>query len=434
MKKSNKIWTILQFEFLTRVKAKGFIISTLLGPIILILLIAIPTITATLSMGETSKRMAVLDDTGFIGKLLVESDKTKFFLTNKKQEELKKDILSEKLDAYIHIPADVLVNGQVEVYTPGGGGIGLLETVENNLHDIILEKKLLDANADSTLVRFVKEGINVSSIKVTEAGVEKDYTEFYSIFGYFLGFLIYGLMFAYGGIVMRGVIQEKANRIVEILSSSAKPMQIMMGKIFGIGAVGLFQIMIWGVLIIILSLAGSSLLPMFFSNTNPTEIINGATAGMTQSNSNLPFEIPTIPMSVWIAFIFFFFVGYFMYASLFAAIGSAVNQEEDAQQLQMPITMALVIPILFMPVIMGNPDSTLATVLSLIPPFTPILMTARIAATTVPTWQMLLSVGLTLGTLFLSIWIAAKIYRIGILMYGKKPSFKDLIKWLRVSE
>ena len=433
MKRSNKIWTILQFEFLTRVKAKGFIISTLLGPLLLIIFMVVPALVATLSMGETSKRMAVLDDTGYIGKLLVESDKSKFYLTNKTPDVLKKDILSEKLDAYVHIPSNVLETGKVEIYTPGGGGIGLLETVESKLHDIILEKKMRDANADSSLIKFVKEGINVSSIKVTESGVEKDYTEFYSIFGYFLGFLIYGLMFAYGGIVMRGVIQEKANRIVEILSSSAKPMQIMMGKIFGIGAVGLFQILIWGVIILILSLAGSSLLPMFFSNSNPTEMINGAT-GITQTTSNLPFEIPTIPISVWIGFVFFFFVGYFMYASLFAAIGSAVNQEEDAQQLQTPITMGLIIPILFMPVIMGNPDSTLATVLSLIPPFTPILMTARIAATSVPTWQMLLSVALTLGTLLLSIWIAAKIYRIGILMYGKKPSFKDLIKWLRRSE
>ena len=273
MKRSNKIWTILQFEFLTRIKAKGFIISTLLGPLLLIIFMVVPALVATLSIGETSKRMAVLDDTGYIGKLLVESDKSKFYLTNKRPEQLKKDILAEKLDAYVHIPSNVLETGKVEIYTPGGGGIGLLETVENNLHDIILEKKLLDANADSTLIRFVKEGIDVSSIKVTQAGVEKDYTEFYSIFGYFLGFLIYGLMFAYGGIVMRGVIQEKANRIVEILSSSAKPMQIMMGKIFGIGAVGLFQLIIWGVIILVLSLAGSSLLPMFFSNSNPTEAV-----------------------------------------------------------------------------------------------------------------------------------------------------------------
>ena len=433
MKRSNKIWTILQFEFLTRVKAKGFIISTLLGPLLLIIFMVVPALVATLSIGETSKRMAVLDDTGYIGKLLVDSDKSKFYITNKTPEVLKKDILAEKLDAYIHIPSNVLETGKVEIYTPGGGGIGLIETVQSKLHDIVLEKKLLDAKADSSLIKFVEEGINVSTIKVTESGVEKDYTEFYSIFGYFLGFLIYGLMFAYGGIVMRGVIQEKANRIVEILSSSAKPMQIMMGKIFGIGAVGLFQILIWGVIILILSLAGASILPMFISNTNPTEIMNGAT-GIAQTTSNLPFEIPPIPISVWIAFVFFFFVGYFMYAALFAAIGSAVNQEEDAQQLQLPVTMGLIIPILFMPVIMGNPDSTLATVLSLIPPFTPILMTARIAATSVPTWQMLLSIGLTLGTLFLSIWIAAKIYRIGILMYGKKPSFKDLIKWLRMSE
>jgi len=190
-------------------------------------------------------------------------------------------------------------------------------------------------------------------------------------------------------------------------------MQIMMGKIFGIGAVGLFQILIWAVIIIILAIAGASILPMFFSSMNSPEMINGGGANAMQMQGNLPFDIPAIPIGVWIGFLFFFLVGYFMYASLFAAIGSAVNQEEDAQQLQTPVTLALIIPILFMPVIMGNPDGSLATILSLIPPFTPILMTARIAATTVPLWQILLSIALTLATLFLVIWIAAKIYRLG---------------------
>ncbi len=434
MKQSNKTWTIFSFEFLTRIKSKGFIISTILGPLVMLIIIVVPALVASLTMGETSKYFAVLDDTGDIGKLLVASDTSKFFLTSKKPAELKKEILNGKLDAYVHIPANILETGKVEVYTPGGGGIGILETVQSKLQDIIMEKKLQAANADSSLINFVKNGIDVSSVKVTEAGTEKDYTEFYSIFGYMLGILIYGLMFAYGGIVMRGVIQEKANRIVEILSSSARPMQIMMGKIFGIGAVGLFQILIWAVIIIILAIAGASILPMFFSGMNSPEMINGGGANAMQMQGNLPFDIPAIPIGVWIGFLFFFLVGYFMYASLFAAIGSAVNQEEDAQQLQTPVTLALIIPILFMPVIMGNPDGSLATILSLIPPFTPILMTARIAATTVPLWQILLSIALTLATLFLVIWIAAKIYRIGILMYGKKPSFKDLIKWLRLSE
>jgi ABC-2 type transport system permease protein len=155
---------------------------------------------------------------------------------------------------------------------------------------------------------------------------------------------------------------------------------------------------------------------------------------MAAAQSNMPFDIPTIPIGLIIAFLFYFLVGYFMYSTIFAAVGSAVDQESDAANLQQPIIFAIIIPMLFLAPITANPDSTLAVILSLIPFFTPILMTVRIAATDVPLWQIATSVVLTVGTVFLLIWIAAKIYRVGILMYGKKPKLKDLIKWVRLAK
>lgn len=430
MKNSNKIWTIISFEFLTRVKSKGFIISTILGPVFLLAIMIIPGIVASVSMNDTSKHIAVIDETNYIAPKLIKDDPKVFFTTTKNAEELKKELLKGELDAFLIIPKDIYENGEVSVYTPGGGGIGLIEKIDNIVSDVVREKRLMDAGVNEKIIKIVESGVSVKTIKVTEQGTQKDYTEFYSIFGYILGFMIYFLMFMYGAIVMRGVITEKVNRIIEVINSSAKPMEIMMGKIFGIGAVGLLQVLIWVGLLVVISLAGGSIISMF---TNQPQMAN-LPAGTNPQIKGLPFDIPTIPIGVWIAFIFFFLTGYFIYSALFAAVGSAVDQEEDAQQLQTPITLPLIIPILFMPAIMGNPDGVLAIVLSLFPFFSPIIMTARIAATSVPIWQIALSVVLTLSTLFLCIWFASKIYRVGILMYGKKPSFKDLIKWLKLAK
>jgi ABC-2 type transport system permease protein len=431
MKANNKIWTIIQFEFISRIKSKGFIISTLLGPIFLLAMITIPGIVAALSMNDTSKKIAVVDETGIFLEKIIKADDKVFFKSEKNSDALKEDILNGELDAFVYIPKDIETINKVNVFTPGGGGIGYIEKIENVISEVVREKRLADAGVNKSVIELVEKSVEINSVKVTKEGTQKDYTEFYSLFGYVLGFMIYILMFSYGAIVMRGVINEKSNRIIEIINSSAKSIEIMMGKIFGIGAVGLLQVLIWVVLGSIISMSAGSIIPLFMDQPElPAAMMNG----QPQVPQDLPFTIPPIPIGTWIAFLFFFLAGYFLYSSLFAAVGSAVNQEEDAAQLQTPITMPLIIPILFMPAIMGNPDGQLAVILSLIPFFTPILMTARIAATSVPLWQVVLSVVLTLGTLYLSIWIASKIYRIGILMYGKKPTFKDLYKWIKIAK
>jgi len=229
---------------------------------------------------------------------------------------------------------------------------------------------------------------------------------------------------------MRGVMEEKTNRIVEVLASSAKPYDIMMGKILGIGAMGLVQMVFWALLGTAISmLAGTILLKLGLVDPDP------AAMSAMQANDGLPegFTMPSISPWLGVAFVFYFLAGYFIYATLFAAVGSAVDQEQDAQQLQMPITLPIVIPILFIGNVISDPNGTLAVVMSLIPFFTPILMIVRVAAASVPLWQIVLSVILPILTFFGLVWVASRIYRIGIMSYGKKPTFRELAKWVRTT-
>jgi ABC-2 type transport system permease protein len=235
------------------------------------------------------------------------------------------------------------------------------------------------------------------------------------------------MMLSYGGLVQRGVIEEKANRIIEIIASSARPYDIMMGKVIGIGAVGLTQMTIWVILSSLVMMAFGPIMHLI----NP-DVVNPPIAGAAQPGLPGGFDIP--PLSPWLGlgFIFYFLSGYFLYATIYAAIGSAVDQESDAQQLSMPVTMLVVLPMLFISVVISNPDGTVSTILSLIPFFTPTLMIIRIAASEVPLWQIILSTVLMIGSFMGCIYVASKIYRVGILMYGKKPKFSELIKWVSI--
>ncbi len=238
------------------------------------------------------------------------------------------------------------------------------------------------------------------------------------------------MMFIYGASVMRGVIEEKANRIIEVMASSVKSFELMMGKVVGLGLLGLTQLTFWVFLGAIVFLIKGDIVSLFVS----PEMQMAANMGQQSPDfATTISNLPTPDIGIVLGFFFYFLSGYFIYATLFAAIGSAVDQESDAQQLQFPVMMPLIIPMLFIQYIMSNPESVLSVVFSLFPFFSPILMIVRIASTEVPLWQIGLSVALMVITFFFCIWLAAKIYRIGILMYGRKPSFKDLIKWARIS-
>lgn len=437
MKNKSKIWTIIKHEYLSKIKSKGFIIGTIAAPLGIILIYGIIIVVTIMTQNETAMKLAILDNTNEIGLELIKRDSSKFYLTDKNLQELKKDVLEDKIDGFILIPKEFLSSGEIQVFTRGGGGLGYINLIENNSEDILIKKKLNEIGANQDLINLIDKGVKVQTKKVTEEGAKDDYSAIFAILGYIMGFVIYGLMFTYGAFVMRGVIEEKANRIVEVLASSVKPFEIMFGKVVGIGAVGLTQVLFWLILIVLMFGIGGTIASNFI---NPQDLAK--TTEMVQTNSlnnsdNFLLKFLTnFSISPWIivAFIFYFLAGYFIYSTLFAAVGSAVDQEQDAAQLQLPVSLPIIIPILFITNVMSDPNGTLSTVLSLIPFFSPILMIARITAAEVPLWQICLSIVLLVITFFGCLWVAAKIYRIGILMYGKKPTFKDLIKWFRLAQ
>lgn len=433
--KGSKIWTIIQHEYMSKVKSRGFILSTILAPLAIVLIYGTIIAVSVMSSGQTTKKIAVLDLTGQIGTELVARDTSKFFLTNKEVSQLRQEVLDKTLDGYFIIDENFLKTGKADVFTSGGGGLGFISSIENYTEDIIVNKRLNEIGAEQNIIDLVNRGVSITTKKITEDGAKDDYSEMLAFLGYILGFMIYGLMFTYGSFVMRGVIEEKANRIVEVIASSVRPFEIMFGKVVGIGAVGLTQVLFWLILLIILFAVGGSIAAAFLGGgSEMTAMAEGVASSSQPENAEIIKFFQNFSISPWliVAFLFYFLAGYFIYSSLFAAVGSAVDQEQDASQLSMPVSLPIIIPIMFIPNVMNNPDGTLATVLSLIPFFSPILMIARIAATEVPIWQIALSVVLLAGTFLLCLWVAAKIYRVGILMYGKKPTFKDLIKWFKL--
>lgn len=432
MAKFNKISTIIFHEYLTKLKSKGFIIGTLLGPIILLALIAVPVATTMMSMDEAGKRLAIVDYSDGIGKSISTIDTSRYYLTQENEETLREMTLMEEIDGYLLIPEDIIQEGKAQVFTRGGGGIGYISKLERNLSHILRQERLIESGADSNVINLVNKGVEISTQKITSEGTEKDYTEELAGLGYLLGFAIYMLMFIYGGMVSRSVIEEKANRIIEVIASSVKPFEILFGKVVGVGLLGLTQVIFWVIMAAILLTAAGYIMGSM-GGVDPAAL----TEGMPQvSDPNMPsgFDIPSISPWLAVGFVFYFISGYFIYSTLFAAVGSAVDQEQDAAQIQIPVMLPIILPILLIGNVMANPDSTFATVVSLIPFFSPILMMVRVAATDVPLWQIGASVILMALTFLGCLWIAARIYKVGIFMTGKKPTFKDLGRWIKLAK
>jgi ABC-2 type transport system permease protein len=423
-----KFWTIAKHEYVSRVKTKGFIISTILGPIFLLAIVLIPAIVATFSIDKTEMKIAIVDKTtSKIGQEIVKSQPNRFWISEVPPTKLNKSILDGKLDAYIILDDKSVKDNKVEVYSKGGGGVGFLTVIEKYVGGTITRWNLIQAGVDTATINLLDKEVTIETKKITEEGIQKDYAEFYSIFGYIMGFIVYMMLFMYGAMVMRGVIEEKANRIIEVLVSSAKPFDIMFGKIVGIGSVGLTQILIWIAFLFLLGLILPSVVGLFQSPEN----LQNIPVTTQQIGTIDKFEIPPIPVGLVVAFLAYFLLGYFLFATLFAGVGASVDQEQDAQYISTPVYLPLIIPILFVSNVMANPDGLFATIMSLIPFFSPILMTVRISATSVPAWQIVLSFILMLLTFWGCIWLSAKIYRIGILIYGKKPNFREIFRWLK---
>lgn len=433
----SKIAVIISHEYRTRVRAKWFIVSTLLAPFGLALLIAVPVLAAILAGDGAEGKVAVLDRTGTLAAAVVQADTATFELAGDRTEaQLSEAVKSEQIQAYVVIPSNVLDSGRITMFSRGGSGIAFESSVQGSIEPLIVKARLQKVGTDTAVIGLVERGIEVVSLKVTEKGIEADSSQASAMVGYAAGFMIYMLIFLYGTMVMRGVVEEKANRIIEVIASSARPFEIMMGKVVGIGLVGLTQLVLWFALGSLVTMGVGALIAPSVSTDTMSQVqqmqANNPSQGMGLGGALAASGIvlPSISIVSLLMFIFNFFAGYFLYASLFAAVGSAVDQESDANSLTFPITFPVILTMLFIGNVIAAPNGTFAVVASMIPLFSPILMTVRVAATDVPAWQLLTSIALSIGGFFGAIWLASRIYRIGILSYGKKPTLKEIARWI----
>jgi len=421
----SKIWAVIKREYIQIVRTKAFILGTILGPVIIAAFIFVPILVSVMSVGD-QERIGVIDASQEVYQEL--ENKLDFKLKDGRQryvlekyrltpqldqlkETLNQKVLAGDLSAYMYIPENIIEGGTVEFSAEHVSDFEKISSINKVLNTVIVEKRLKKAGLDPGEVSKYMEQVNFKTQKITKKGVEED-TGGTFIISYILVLILYMTLIFYGQIILRGVIEEKSSRVVEIVLSSLRPAQLMAGKILGIAAVGLTQYLIWALFGIAISSYGSSLVTGFFPEASAI-------------------KIPSIPVYVFMYFVVFFILGYFLFSTLYAAVGSTVNSEKEAQQLGTPLTMMLVIPILLMMFVMRAPDSTLSVVLSLIPFFSPILMLLRICILLPPFIQIFSSILLLILTTLGLVWFAGKIYRVGLLMYGKRPSLSEIIKWVR---
>lgn len=424
----NKIWTIIQREYLTRVKSRIFLISTFLMPIGMAALFIIPAMSAS-HVEKVTYTIFVNDASGEILPRLESNTQFKFEVTDVTKA-VAKETFSEA-EALMIIPED-LRQPVFNVWSERQLNLQAKSSLENKLENAFHQYHLEKANIDpDVLDKANAHSLTLDAKPFVEEGDVTASTEVASFVGYALGFLIYFMLMIYGVMVMRGVMEEKMNRIVEVIVSSVRPFQLMLGKILGIGAVGLTQFILWGVLTVVgmfgvMMIFGPDAGAMADAQAGPAAPdIDPEQVAMIVEQALSVFTVGNI-----LLFIFYFLGGYLIYGSLFAAVGAAVDTQEDSQQLTLPVMLPLILPTLFMANILQNPSGGIARFFSMFPLFSPTVMMMRRVSTDVPWWELAVSIiGVILGFVG-AVWLAGRIYRIGILMYGKKIRLKELIKWV----
>ncbi|MFW6348656.1 MAG: ABC transporter permease [Cyclonatronaceae bacterium] len=428
----SKLAIIFKREYLTRVTSKAYILTTLLAPLGFLALIIIPIVVALLTP-DTERTVAIIDQTenANIAERMIERQPDVYVSRpGLSVEEIRAEVAEGELEGYIVI-TEAMMEGDAspELIYGGSGGMGFINSVRNNLNTSIRDARLDRAEVSEDVRNIMQQRISLSTRVLTESGEEEQDSGALFIVGLVLGFIMYMSMFLYGGIVMRGVIEEKTSRIVEVIVSSVRPFELLLGKVLGVGALAVTQFVFWAGAFLGIS-ALSTPLFLFFAGSAGSSDTEQA---MQAAQAEMPFTIPDIGIGLILGFILFFVLGYLIYSALFAAVGSALESETEIQQLSLAVSLPIIIPIMFIGPISSEPDSMLAVVMSLIPMFSPILMPVRFAIMSVPVWQIGLSVALMIATFIGLMWVSARIYRVGILMYGKSASFKELLKWLRYS-
>lgn len=438
----NKIGLIIRREYITRIRNKTFLLSTFLLPLMIVLLIAGTVFLAI--KGKTNHRIAVSDQNGYFRDYL-KSDSSLYFDFTPGIDTL--NYADKNCSAVLIIPE--LKEGQKTIYRlkyKKQLGLANIDDLEKRINSAITDH-LIYTKTSITRSRLdsIRKSSDIAELQTfSDEGKKAEASSqglSYAI-GYACGFMIYLLTFIYGAMVMRGVMEEKTSRVAEVIVSSVKPFPLMLGKIIGIGAVGLTQFLLWIGLIFSLVLVAQAFIPHdLLVEVNNIQKANAMGNAQVAQSSEAARQIFTVKQSIqnanWVliigCFVFYFLGGYLFYASLFAAVGSVVNEDpQEAQSLLLPISMPIIFSFIIMTIAAQDPGGPLAVWASMIPFSSPIVMMARLpygVPTTVPWWQLLLSMALLVGGFLFTTWMAGKIYRTGILLYGKKPSWKTMWKW-----
>ena len=424
-----KIWLILKSEFWRRVRSKSFIVATLLAPIGIVALLVLPALFGYFGSQSGDRTIAVRDETESLEERLraENDDGMELVFTTAPEDSLRAAVRAETYDGYLLLPDSLIAGkGQAHYYSTEGGGLTTQNRLESVVSRAVQQERLTAQGATEAVLGIVASDVDLSARKLTEDGTEADSSLIYLALGYVMAFAIYFAVFIYGQFVMQGVIEEKANRVVEIVVSSVRPFELLMGKVLGIGAMGLTQMTIWGVVAFGGLSASGTILALFI---DPADLGVGAGASQAEMAEAAGFAIPDLSPMLLVWFLLFYLGGYLLYASIFAAVGSTVEQQQDAQNLLFIVMIPLLIPILLLSFMIEAPNALLAAVLSLLPFFSPILMPLRLALASVPVWQTLLGLVLLALTFVAMIWVAGRIYRVGIFMYGKPPSVAEVVRW-----
>ncbi len=414
---SAKLWAVVKREYLERVRTKGFVIATILGPLLMAGMMIVPIFA--MRSGSKPLKVAVLDGTGTLGPAVEEAlraarfaDKPRFDVQpvgsdapGGPEAGLKKAVLGGELDGYLELPADAVAKGTASYFGRNVSNRIDLRTMEGAVSDVIVGVRLAAAGLDPGKVKDLTKALDLKTIRLSESGEREDQGAA-MILAIILLMILYTSILMWGQMLMTSVIEEKTSRVVEVMASGVSSTTLLAGKLLGVGGAGLTQFLVWSLSLFAVSLA-----------------MAGPLAGA------LP--MPEITPLMLVSFVLFFLLGFFFYASLYAAIGAAVNTVQEAQNFVWPVVMPIILGMVFFTAVLEAPDGAVSVTLSMIPGISPLIMFLRIVVLTPPWWQIALSVGLLALAILGVVWVSARIYRVGILMYGKKPTYPELVKWVR---
>jgi ABC-2 type transport system permease protein len=426
---------IIKREFIAKVRNKSFIVMTFLSPLLFVGIAVFVGFLASMDKGEATQ-IAIHDEAGMFKNKFKNDKNTHYIDISFMPFQTAKDTAINNYDGLLYIPKVDSIQQlakKVEFISEDSPSIEFISDVEHIVDSTLTSDKLKILGFDSKKIEEAKVNSDLKLSKFSGEETVKGINEIKLIIGGVFGYLIMMFIVIYGNFVMRSVIEEKTNRIIEIIISSVKPFQLMMGKIIGNSLAGILQFLIWAIVGGILFFILSYVLGMQMGASSPTDV--AANAEVSSFAANIPLyinELKSLPIAtLLISFIIYFIGGYFLYSSFYAAIGAAVDSETDSQQFLLPIILPLVLGVYIgFFTVLNDPHGTIATVFSIFPLTSPIVMLMRIPFG-VPLWQILLSMVILFATFIFVVWFAAKIYRVGILMYGKKPTWKELYKWLK---